>query len=508
MKNIIFFSISTLPRVNKDDDPSRNTYFSEEGGTVRYYKGISQLTPGTKHYLSVLADEKKHVDEVIIIASKEARNPIAEYGGKSAVEIYEEEITAYIKHGKTEFDFSVNERGQKDETPYSGDYYNDGSPMLFKVICQEKDDYIWEIVNGLRDHLNNSSISLYLDMQGGNRNDLFSINAILELIRATEISGGHTIDVAGRIATEYTPGNDMSRIVKVDDQYRTYDLLTAYQVFIRYGWGNDLANYFQNTEDEDIAIAIRDVSDAIKFCDVDKFDNGLRKLGTMIGTHKRRNDSQLDYVIDEISKDFGKLLTDEKNMRYVHQIRWCLRKNFIQQAVTILEAKMPTEYVCNGIKSYCIDERKSEEVLLKFREMFEILRTRDNGRDKYKMKDINHYWIKDYGRDCRHNGIGFESMIKPIFKANREKTKENLRTYSDICSNIRNRMNHAASTSSPGIFNSMIMREYQDDSIFAEEGIDPSEAIRKIEEYLDDFEKLAALVPDRIKASVIDFGNN
>ena len=66
--------------------------------------------------------------------------------------------------------------------------------------------------------------------------------------------------------------------------------------------------------------------------------------------------------------------------------RGCLDKNFLQQALTILEAKMPYEFIHSGLLYYLKKGEDREKFLTICEEMYLKLAR----KDRYWMKDLNH----------------------------------------------------------------------------------------------------------------------
>ena len=142
-----------------------------------------------------------NIDRIIIVASDEACAANKAYGNKSAIEIYQEEIVAYLNRAAsiaTIFDFD-EKCPDIIESPYTGGGADAENPQ-FTVIQKHNDDYIWDVVRILREEIGDSDVRLFLDMQGGDRNALFSTNAILELLELTVVGNGHHIEVQDRVA--------------------------------------------------------------------------------------------------------------------------------------------------------------------------------------------------------------------------------------------------------------------------------------------------------------------
>ena len=61
---------------------------------------------------------------------------------------------------------------------------------------------------------------------------------------------------------------------------------------------------------------------------------------------------------DLIRDSYGHSLLNNKDRRVIDEIRWCTEKGFIQQALTLVESKMPAVFLKNG---FLISEKQKEE---------------------------------------------------------------------------------------------------------------------------------------------------
>lgn len=174
----------------------------------------------------------------------------------------------------------------------------------------------------------------------------------------------------------------------VDEQYEIYDLITAMQAFKFYASGDELEKYFDDylsrkSEKEDkkltnwirkLAETIQKISEAIRLCDMDGFDKELlefKKLAEERYDNLEQKtefiafDSKktpMDIVFEDIYRDYEKILPslsnrNQKQSNYIEKIRWCVKKGFIQQALTIVESQMPTVILDSGKLDFSWEKR-------------------------------------------------------------------------------------------------------------------------------------------------------
>ena len=533
-ENVLFLAMSTLPyRMS-----TGCYYIRMSGGEVRYYNGQSQLEPGTKYYLDLLARENKRIDRIVIIGScKSCVDPVPEawrnaYSPEATAEsVYEERIKGYILGKQTGSpgeklaspDLTAWEKERPEEknpeeicqSPFPGRELYRGTDLDKLFVCINPEDehhaetYLWDIMKAILGE-GSEGVNLYMDMQGGDRNALFEMNAVVELLE------GRNVDVRARVATRYDAGNIINEVREVGDYYREIDLVTALRVFKRYGWGNELTDYFsrkQEERDREFTQVVKAASDAINLCDVDGFDRALVRIGSMVRDRKGKDGpkTKLDLIIEDFRKEYTDDLLDAdtgKPMRYVEQIEWCLNKNFVQQALTILEAKMPTEYVRCGLRYYCDREEDAADIFSCLEA--EYLRTSEE--ERYRFKDLNHYYIADYpfarapfkGQLAEKCAYGVD---RQGFASFRGKVKHSIETYR-ILRKERNKANHALpSGSGTGrSFAGYMAAKYSNDKNWRGGRVEGEELVRQMRDYLKEFRQLYEQTEPEMVRRVIDLG--
>ena len=65
--------------------------------------------------------------------------------------------------------------------------------------------------------------------------------------------------------------------------------------------------------------------------------------------NSKSTDQYLALFQSLITDSYGDRLLDNRNRRVIDEIEWCIKKGFIQQALTLLESKMPAEIIKNGL---------------------------------------------------------------------------------------------------------------------------------------------------------------
>lgn len=382
-KNVLLLSMSTLPQ----SLVVQNYYFLEENGDRKDFYGYSQLEPITKFLIPKLESQGEKLDKIVIMTSKEALKDQNKTAPCPAVPFYLQRINEFVseehaqdhdyfermmeekkawksdskggfrvsggyadaiktylsKYRLTEAQENSSVKGIQVEIVKLYDEEQDGEEVL--VTPKEEINIFFEVIEHIK--ATGDDIALYLDMQGGDRNAIAQMNAIVNLL---EDQG---VKTAGRYAIAFDRNNDEHPINEVSEKYTAYQLIGAMQAFKKYGRGQSLIEYFKTPKkdrDKKILAAIKTASDAIRLCDIGKFDTAVSEIAAIkkeIEAEKtgavQKEKSELDIVFEDIQKDYGKLL-DQSTGMYIAKIKWCLEKGFIQQALTIIESKMP-EYL-------------------------------------------------------------------------------------------------------------------------------------------------------------------
>ena len=88
------------------------------------------------------------------------------------------------------------------------------------------------------------------------------------------------------------------------------------------------------------------------------FQKSLEDMSNWLNNREIKQDSLLELFIKNIRMDYGVLLKEDHDV--IDEIQWCLTKGYLQQALTLIESKMPEELFKKGIFSY--DENLMVEI--------------------------------------------------------------------------------------------------------------------------------------------------
>jgi len=310
--NVLLLNMSTFPK-----NCEEHSYRFED----KEYKAKSQLQPITKLLLDTVGLQK------IVIMATEATLQVAKgqdpgWEGMSPCEYY----LARVKEKKDDVEAVIVEKSM----PVTMSFY-------------------WDVIQAIKGD-GKETVNLYMDMQGGDRSAITQTNAIVSLL------SNQGVNLCDRYAIDFHPLNEVNHIRRVNDEYRIYDLLSAMEIFRRYGRGLALQEFLESkasseTGTKDEEIMARDkrlietvvmISDAIRLCDMDGFETALGMITVLKETFAKTvaARTEFDLVFDDIYDEYEEILPEEGKSKIVKQIVWCRKKGLLQQALTLIEAKM------------------------------------------------------------------------------------------------------------------------------------------------------------------------
>lgn len=346
--NVLLLAMSTLVKNVVNVYQYKGKYSNNEEW---YFKGISQLEPDSKLVLSILDSLNQKIDKIIILASPEAREAKGGFGQKeiSSVDFFKERIKSFVD-GEDDYEESIVINSKLQLTNIQKYHSLTGKYNLtddiFEIIDSENDDYLFDAVNSILPNTRGKKLNLYIDVQGGGRSSMVQMNAIIELLKKGDM------EIKGRFANKFNPSAELPHpIIEVSEEYNAYNLVTAMEIFRKYGRGYELEYFFNHTdkesgnqrEEKKLLAFITQASNAIQLCDVKSFDEAINNIAELENEkHDYREKPLYGMVRNEIIEDYSQLIrVKDRPQKYIYQVEWCLAREFIQQALTIIESQMP-----------------------------------------------------------------------------------------------------------------------------------------------------------------------
>lgn len=309
MVNLSKFRYSNQQKSYVLEESSFVYEFNNNQGNV---KGKYQLDP----IPNMLIKENIKIDKAVLFATKEV---------EEAVNV-------------------VDESDDYSEIISPLDYYKKHMNDLFgdldiAVIPIEDDiiaSSIEKAVNYLEKQLENKEdrIDLYIDTHGGFRSTQLVQEAIMQLLLDNRVTS-HFYNVY------YGGMNAESRIEK-DNANNIFEFVSGIKEFDYTGRIDSIEKYLDNSyegDDKELIDAIKLISDGIQWCNIKDFESGIDSLRKFFQKEHNISDSYLSLLEDHIRFGYGDLMS--KNVDAIDMVEWCINKGFYQQALTIIEGKVP-----------------------------------------------------------------------------------------------------------------------------------------------------------------------
>ena len=217
--------------------------------------------------------------------------------------------------------------------------YSDSSTALEKNILQTAEiaDAIMAFANEHADE----EIIVHADMTGGFRHASMLMLSIIQLLKYRGIE-----------TSEVLYSDPEAKIVySVTEIQQMFSLITGADEFVNFGSVQALNDYFGANPPpavKNLLSAMKSFSEAIKICRTSKIEEELKNLGQHIKTFREHPDKDLKSalfakIIDTIESGYGNLIGN--SVERVDIIRWCMKKGFWQQAMTLCTEWLPGEIV-------------------------------------------------------------------------------------------------------------------------------------------------------------------
>lgn len=214
------------------------------------------------------------------------------------------------------------------------------------------EEILFPLINTIRNlHSWYENLNIYVDIHGGLRADQEIINTALSLLQmeGIEIQRNHifTVEVTSQ------DNHSINQIRNAGEIMNIMDFAYGIHESITYGQTRALDGLsFRNNAEKKTLENMRSIAEGIQLCDVEKFENGLSDLAGSLEMLKAEPEKgYLSLFHDLIHDNYGDILlnSSREQPNTIEKIQWCIDKGFFQQALTLLESKMPAEIIRNSL---------------------------------------------------------------------------------------------------------------------------------------------------------------
>ena len=224
----------------------------------------------------------------------------------------------------------------------------DTKKLIYNVI---------EEIRALKKHYTN--LNIHVDTHGGFRTSQEILNSALSLLQMEGIQiepeNIHAVDFISQESIKKNKDVPTTFFTSAKDTFNIMNFVSGIHECINYGQIKSL-HMLPNTNraEQDVQEQMQNIAEGIQLCDVDKFEKGLKALSQALpklNTNKNNMEGAgyLTMFQGLIRDSYGERLLDNQHRRVVDEIKWCTEKGFIQQALTLLESKMPKEMIKNEL---------------------------------------------------------------------------------------------------------------------------------------------------------------
>ena len=260
---------------------------------------------------------------------------------------------------------------------------------------------IAQIVRAL-EHGEADRVNLYIDMQGAG---ITSGNALIQVLSMISEYDSDWLVIREIISTHYDADSFASPIDNTGMRsYSLNQMVSGMKAFIQYGKVDTLKEYWEsrNIRNERIELLLygmKCVDDGISLCSITDLEYGIRLLRKIFAETPREDlpemESNIFALMEEIIRsDYGSLL-DSDEIDSLALVKWAFRKHFYQQCLTIIESRTAVDIVRKGLLYYAVDETSKIAMMEDLaREYFDT-----PVKNRWSFDDIDHYFIKYYGRE-------------------------------------------------------------------------------------------------------------
>lgn len=386
MKNVLLLCLSPIrpmAQVNK--------YSVHIDGETVYFEGTMTNEAPAKSVIKKLSSAGKRLDRIVMICSGtvEGTAPVSP------------DDNAEYTHTRL-FCHFINSYAEKTDAVYAD------IPIEYVhiPIADFTNDYqVSEAVTAAASEITDGDdgVNLYIDFNGGQRYVAFMILAIANLMKARGVSIADimTMNFENRV-DGVIPIQDMSPL------FESFDLVSGINEYINYGRIRGLKKYFSAAGEEICSIlsCLETFSNNLQLCRTGYIMENKAPLLKCLTDYLEKSEREtysdtytrlFAFVIKDIIDGMKDLLSGT----LPEIIRWCVEKEFIQQALTFCSEEIPHYFVESGIFAPSKEEAEEYGQFLRCvaetpfknieKELKEYKKTDDSSLSK-----LNYNWMIKY----------------------------------------------------------------------------------------------------------------
>ena len=282
--------------------------------------------------------QNKSLDKLFLIVSKTVKEDYVpddtEFGRVTHKEFLEKRLLKEFPDLEGKFQYFDYSEEPKNEVVTDEEAQQELGQNLLEVA---------EIFKGIQNYMDNNKgdvIKVHADMTGGMRHASMMMLSIMQLLKYN----------GAQICEVLYSDQKKKRVYQANSIQRMFTLINGADEFSRFGSVNAILDYFEPNKKNlsvqltELLDAMQHFSNAIKLCSTNLILDDVKNLGKKIAAFQAMGGETLDerlfsQIITTIQKDYDVLLKPEVNQ--IDIIKWCMKKEFWQQALTLCTEWLP-----------------------------------------------------------------------------------------------------------------------------------------------------------------------
>lgn len=336
MSNIMLTNLSLLTGTNEIE------YNCSINGNIRKIKGIQTNEAAAKYYMSYLSQKGESLKKIICLATEEVQSKLININSQSQGSEQDTTQNFFIRRIK---EYCVDNNYKKE--------------LTFKFINLNDNNIIPEELIDEISMLENPKI--YIDTTGGKRDDINRLQLIIKFLTYKR-----NISIEKIVYSNYDRDNPNNNRIEDVDIYDIMDILDGISQFTDSGQSRILASALKTESQlKPLLRYMNDFTESLQLCQTNNLDiilsNMKSELEGLINSRDSRNENNKLIIFKQMipiieDKFFGirniKDNIEASNINYISIIKWCLKNNLIQQALTIYIEYIPDFLLRNEIFVY------------------------------------------------------------------------------------------------------------------------------------------------------------
>lgn len=318
------------------------------------YQGIGETHTTNESAVRYLASKDVALDRMFALVTESVRNQDVPAEDLPALPPNERTHLGYFKHRIKDVCPKIDSEEFLVDYPYEAKMPAGEMMLAVTGLAARIMDYVQEVRKA------GGEVKLHVDTTGGMRHTNMMLLAVMRLLQYNDVQIGHIL------YSDYERGRAENYVEEINNVYGLFNVVAGAEEFVRFGSVSTLSDYF-NEEAKDISpelsellAAMRRFSEEIKLCHRGSFIAAASELKDTMQSFfqsskeasndtRRQWDALMTQIEPRLWADYRDLITtDDGNIDTVSLIRWCLRHDHLQQALTLYTESMPAYWVDNG----------------------------------------------------------------------------------------------------------------------------------------------------------------